>query len=80
MTLTLSAKAEALIQQLIASGEFQNPNDAVEAGLQKLMERKTTLELVERFPPGSLAKYYTEENNAEEARLMKGCSFIIEDE
>jgi Arc/MetJ-type ribon-helix-helix transcriptional regulator len=80
VTLTLSARAEASIQRLVASGKFRSPPEAIEAGLEKLVQENQALQRIEKFPPGSLAHLFTKDQNAEELTLLKGSSLLVSDE
>jgi Arc/MetJ-type ribon-helix-helix transcriptional regulator len=74
MTVVLDKDLETLIGRLVANGRFHTPYDAVVAGLQKLEREEGVAAAFESFPEGSLAKFYTPENNSEDRELFKACS------
>lgn len=79
MTLSLKPEAQGILDRLVASGQFGGPTRVVEAGLQKLeAEANDVRALVESFPPGSLAKYFNAERDAEEVALLKCSSVVLE--
>ena len=75
MTVVLKTEAEALVRQLLATGRYETPDDAVCAGLKKLQETTEA----ESFPAGSLQATFTNERNSEELLLLKGSSLTIEE-
>jgi len=80
VTVVLDKELEMLIGRLVASGRFHSPHEAVRAGLQKLEGEAGIPSAFESFPEGSLAKFFTPENNSEERELFKACSMAVEDE
>lgn len=80
MTVVLDKELETLIGRLVASRRFHTPHDAVGAGLRKLEGEEGIPSAFEDFPEGSLARFYTPENNSEELELFKACSMAVEDE
>jgi Arc/MetJ-type ribon-helix-helix transcriptional regulator len=80
MTVVLDKELETLIGRLVASGRFHTPHEAVGAGLRKLEDQEGISSGFESFPEGSLARFYTPENNSEERDLFKACSMAVEDE
>jgi putative addiction module CopG family antidote len=80
MTVVLDKEIETLIGRLVASGRFHTPNEAVRAGLRKLESEEALPLEFESFPEGSLAKFFTPENNSEERQLFKACSMAVGDE
>ena len=80
MTVVLDKELETLVGRLVMSGRFQNPREAVGAALRKLEREESLPTAFESFPEGSLAKFFTPENNSEERELFKACSLLIEDE
>jgi hypothetical protein len=80
MTVVLDKELETLIGRLVASGRFHTPHEAVGAGLRKLEGEEAISGAFEFFPEGSLAKFFTPENNSEERELFKVCSMAVEDE
>ena len=76
MTVVLKDEMERLVRRLMASGRYENADEAVCAGLKKLEECAG----FESFPPGSLQGTLTNERNAEELGLLRGSSLMIENE
>jgi hypothetical protein len=73
-TLTVDAKLRVRIPDAKPGQVFAYENRG--DGSFTLTEVKVTRK--ERFPPGSLLKYFTPEKNAEEAALLAGCSLQVE--
>jgi hypothetical protein len=80
MTVVLDKELETVIVRLVASGRFHTPHEAVGAGLRKLESEGGIPSAFESFPEGSLARFFTPENNSEERELFKACSMAVEDE
>jgi Arc/MetJ-type ribon-helix-helix transcriptional regulator len=80
MTVVLDKELETLIGRLVTSGRFHTPHEAVGAGLRKLEGETGIPAEFESFPEGSMAKFFTAENNSEERELFKACSMAVEDQ
>ena len=79
MNVTLTRHLQALIERLLASGRYRDPNEVIRAGLRKLEEDEARrLAGLERFPPGSLRRSFTAKRNEEELCLLKGASLAVE--
>lgn len=77
MNVALPKHFEDLIARLVASGRFNDSNEVVRAGLQKLEEDEHAFGSVV-YPPGSLLHLYTPEENEFERLTGQGSSLKVE--
>jgi Arc/MetJ-type ribon-helix-helix transcriptional regulator len=77
MNVALPDEMADVVSQLVATGRFGSPVEVVGAGLKALQATKDT-ELV--FPPGSLSKLYTPEENLKERATAGASSLKVEPE
>ena len=83
MNVALTNHYEDLIARLIKKGRFNNASEVVRAGLRRLEEEdegRSPLVTAPVYPPGSLLPVYKSEGNAEEMRLLAGCTTRVEED
>ena len=66
MKVTLTARWEGFIRQLIKSGSYNNASEVVRTALRKLQEAEGEI-----FPAGSLKDLYSKKENAAESQPAK---------
>ena len=79
MNVALTSRFEQLIDDLIATGRYNNASEVVRAGLRALeANEKTEGALI--YPPGSLAKLYTPAKNRKEKLTARASTLKVEPE
>lgn len=79
MNVALPKHYEEIIDTLICSGRYNNASEVVRAGLRAL-EANEKAEGTLKFPPGSLRKLYTREENRKERLTARASTLKVEAE
>ncbi|MBM3840834.1 MAG: type II toxin-antitoxin system ParD family antitoxin [Verrucomicrobia bacterium] len=77
MNIALTKHFETLIQELVASGRYNNASEVVRAGLRVLEAQEQSAAV---FPPGSLRHLYTRANHRAERRTARASTLKVETE
>jgi antitoxin ParD1/3/4 len=79
MNIALTRHFEEMIEQLVASGRYNNSSEVVRAGLRILDAEEKSLSAA-TYPPGSLRHLYTPTGNRAERRTARASTLKLEAE